>query len=87
MTDTITYPAVLSRSEMDENILYNVTFPDLSSANTYGMNIRDARSNAETLLSLLLNDLKHFPESSSLIDLQKHYPNSIVSLITVKRQH
>lgn len=85
MLEKVTYPAVLNRNEYENKVFYNVTFPDLSSANTYGENIKDARLNAEVLLKLLLNDTENPPRSSTMVSIQDSYPDSIVSLITISK--
>lgn len=84
--EKITYPAILNKNEYEEKTVYNVVFPDLSLANTYGESIKDARENAEILLKLLLDDEEVLPRSSTMVDIQDHYPDSIVSLITVTRE-
>lgn len=84
--EKVTYPAVLNKNEYEEKTVYNVVFPDLSLANTYGESIKDARENAEILLKLLLDDEEVLPRSSTMVDIQDHYPYSIVSLITVTRE-
>lgn len=84
--EKVTYPAVLNKNEYEEKTVYNVVFPDLSLANTYGESIKDARENAEILLKLLLDDEEVLPRSSTMVDIQDHYPDSIVSLITVTRE-
>lgn len=86
MMEKVTYPAVLNKNEYEEKTVYNVVFPDLSLANTYGETIKDARENAEILLKLLLDDSDSLPRSSTMVDIQDHYPDSIVSLITVSRE-
>ncbi|WP_125709031.1 type II toxin-antitoxin system HicB family antitoxin [Companilactobacillus zhongbaensis] len=86
MMEKITYPAILNKNEYEEKTVYNVVFPDLSLANTYGESIKDARENAEILLKLLLDDEEVLPRSSTMVDIQDHYPDSIVSLITVTRE-
>lgn len=86
MMEKVTYPAVLNKNEYEEKTVYNVVFPDLSLANTYGESIKDARENAEILLKLLLDDEEVLPRSSTMVDIQDHYPDSIVSLITVTRE-
>ncbi len=83
MLTKLTYPAVLSKNQYEDQILYNVTFPDISTANTYGTNIKDARTNAETLLKILISDKDKLPESSTMVKIQDNYPDSIVSLITI----
>ncbi|WP_125769811.1 type II toxin-antitoxin system HicB family antitoxin [Companilactobacillus furfuricola] len=86
MMEKVTYPAVLNKNEYQEKTVYNVVFPDLSLANTYGESIKDARENAEILLKLLLDDSENLPRSSTMVDIQNHYPDSIVSLITVTKE-
>ncbi len=86
MLERLTYPAVLKKDTFDDKILYHVTFPDISSANTYGINLNDARINAQMLLKLLLNGEEILPESSSIMEVQAHFPDSMVSLITITRE-
>lgn len=86
MMEKVTYPAILNKNEYQEKTVYNVVFPDLSLANTYGENIKDARENAEILLKLLLDDEDELPRSSTMVDIQNSYPDSIVSLITVTKE-
>jgi len=78
-----TYPAVLNKNQYQNKILYNVTFPDIPSANTYGENIKDARMNAEFLLETLLKHQSEIPQSSTMVEIQNDYPDSIISLITI----
>lgn len=86
MIERITYPAVMQKLEHLEKSIYHVTFPDLSSANTYGINLHDAKHNAEILLGLLLDGKKSLPSSSTLDEIQAHYPDCTVSLITITRE-
>ncbi|MQS89765.1 type II toxin-antitoxin system HicB family antitoxin [Companilactobacillus mishanensis] len=84
MINKITYPAVVAQSVLDDQIMYNVSFPDLSSAITYGTNLREALLNARTLLKLLLDGEEVLPESSTMTEVQAHYPKCMVSLVTAE---
>ncbi|AKP67519.1 hypothetical protein [Companilactobacillus ginsenosidimutans] len=85
MIERLTYPAVMHKARFDDKELFHVNFPDLSAANTYGVNLHEAKLNAGILLKLLLDGEDHLPPSSSLTEIQKHYPGSLVSLISVTR--
>lgn len=81
MKNIVAYPAVL---ELEDNTtdVYNVSFPDVPGALTYGTGLPESLSRASEALGLMIYDEKDLPTPSDISDIQKQYPNDIVTLVT-----
>ena len=78
------YPAVfeLEKEPSYENY-YNVSFPDVPSADTYGQGLVEATRNAWESLGLNLYDAKQLPLPSDFNQLQRKYPEAIIQYVVV----
>lgn len=83
MSKKVTYPAIVNKNIYEDQILYNITFPDISTANTYGISINDAISNGEMLLKVLIDGSDELPNCSTIEEIKRQFPDSVVSLVTV----
>ncbi|MBK0348695.1 type II toxin-antitoxin system HicB family antitoxin [Aerococcaceae bacterium zg-ZJ1578] len=73
------YPATF---EKDEHYIL-VRFPDVPEAMTQGETLEEAYEMAQEVLGIALEDKATFPEPSSLSDIQKQFPDTIVSLVGI----
>ncbi|MBD3949432.1 type II toxin-antitoxin system HicB family antitoxin [Tuanshanicoccus lijuaniae] len=73
------YPATF---EKDEKYIL-VRFPDIPEAVTQGETLEEAYEMAQEVLGIALEDKDVFPEASSLSDIQKQFPNAMVSLVGI----
>ncbi|STE38118.1 type II toxin-antitoxin system CcdA family antitoxin [Enterococcus mundtii] len=84
--EAIVYPAVFEyeATEGYENYI-NVYFPDVPSADTYGVGLKEATYNAWESLGLNLYDREQdkLPKSSNFEDVQKKFPNAIIQYVSV----
>lgn len=80
----VVYPAVfeLEKEPGYENY-YNVHFPDVPSANTFGVGLKEATYNAWESLGLNLYDEDTLPEPTAFEEVLKEFPHTIVQYITV----
>lgn len=84
LSQFVVYPAIFEKeAEPEYENYYNVSFPDVPSANTYGVGLKEATHNAWESLGLNLYDAKELPHSSNLEDLYSKYPNSLIQYISV----
>lgn len=80
----VIYPAIFQlETEPGYENYYNVSFPDVPSANTYGVGLKEATQHAWESLGLNLYDEKNLPEPSTLEDVQKQHPDSTVQYVLV----
>jgi len=76
----LVYPATF---EKDSNDSILVLFPDVHSAVTCGDDIQHAFEMAEEVLGCALEDETEFPTPSTFEEIQKKYPDKVVTLISV----
>lgn len=58
------YPALIAWNEADK--VFDVRFPDIPEAFSYGKSLEEAKKNAAEVLALMLEDADAFPEASSV---------------------
>ena len=75
----LVYPAIFEQG--DSHII--VKFPDIPTAMTQGKSEAEAYEKAEEVLGFALEDYEAPPASSSIIDIQREYPNATVALIGI----
>lgn len=78
--EIVAYPAVLDDSE-NEKGMYTVTFPDVPGAISQGKGVAQAMANGSEALGLMLYDANDLPQVSKLKQVQKKYPDALVTLI------
>lgn len=79
----VIYPAVFSKeTEAGYENYYNVSFPDIPAANTYGVGLKEATYNAWESLGLNLYD-RELPEATALEAVIKEEPTDIVQYVGV----
>lgn len=80
----VVYPAVFEKeTEPGYDNYFNIYFPDVPSADTYGVGLKQATQNAWESLGLNLYDRTDLPKSSDLEQVQKDFPNAIVQYVAV----
>ena len=77
----VTYPAVLDDTENPPGI-YDVFFPDVPEAITYGHNKAEALQRAGQVLGAILLDYPKLPPSTALATVQRQFPYALVVMIT-----
>ncbi|HJD14792.1 MAG TPA: type II toxin-antitoxin system HicB family antitoxin [Candidatus Enterococcus stercoripullorum] len=75
----IVYPAIFS----SENNTYNVTFPDVAEAITFGENIPEAVIMAQSALGLALYEQTQMPPASSPKDIHLKSDEDFVVMISL----
>ena len=75
----IVYPAIFS----PENNTYNVTFPDVAEAITFGENITEAVIMAQSALGLALYERTQMPPASSPKDIHLKSDEDFVVMISI----
>lgn len=75
----LVYPAIFEQG--DSHII--VKFPDIPAAMTQDKSEAEAYEKAEEVLGFALEDYETPPASSSIIDIQREYPNATVALIGI----
>lgn len=77
----VTYPAVLDDTENPPGI-YDVFFPDVPGAITYGIDKAEACQRASEVLGTILLDYPNLPTPTALATVQSRYPSALVIMIT-----
>ena len=80
----VVYPAIFE-AEKDPGYegYFNVSFPDVPAADTYGIGLKEATHNAWESLGLNLYNAEKLPEASSLQEVQSQYSDAIVQYVLV----
>lgn len=75
------YPAVFTYDQ--ETGSYDVKFPDVPEAITFGDGLENAYEMASEVLGFALEDYKEYPQPTSPSDLKQQFPDSYIALIQI----
>lgn len=76
----VAYPAILDDSENPKG-MYTVTFPDVPGAISQGKGVPEAMANGSEALGLMLYNANELPKVSNAKDIQKEFPNALVTMV------